>query len=266
MKKTHRTQNTTHTIRPTQKHVRNVDDDLWIAVVAAQEARAIMAVVVRFEGVSHVGRVFRVQHAQLAGVDVRVERVPFGVFHVVVVVVVMAVVMAAVALVLVVAVLHRRSAWYLFAFASFENASHNGSESGARSDLNRSDQASEKLQTEMKCVCVAHEDGDASVSLFGECAAPSDTEFVAVDGGESFSIGIDVHGAVIGWGSAFYGELGSFEAAPAANDADAESEGSTEQRRSSRTLVLPARIAVPEKCVGVTCGTNHALVVSQSGG
>ncbi|KAF1317060.1 E3 ubiquitin-protein ligase herc4, partial [Globisporangium splendens] len=109
----------------------------------------------------------------------------------------------------------------------------------------------------MECVGLASKDVAASVDaapLFGECAAPHGVAFSAVDGGESFSIGIDTHGAVVGWGSAFYGELGG--------DGNANDD---EQVAASRMLLSSTRIPVPVKCVQVACGMNHVLVVSQTG-
>lgn len=126
----------------------------------------------------------------------------------------------------------------------------------------------------MECVCVA--DG-ATVELFGECAAPEITTFIAVDGGDCFSIGVDATGAVFGWGSGFYGELTEHREPLVENgtsSADASSSLSPTVTAASatdlpptyvRTLVVPVQLSVPEKCLKVACGTNHVLAISQEG-
>ncbi|KAI9922521.1 hypothetical protein PsorP6_000429 [Peronosclerospora sorghi] len=83
----------------------------------------------------------------------------------------------------------------------------------------------------MECLCIFATTSDG---LFGECDAPTDCAFVAVDGGDTFTIGIAAGtGDVVGWGQAFYGEL---------------AEGPMEQ------------------CLAVACGSNHVLVLTKSGG
>lgn len=113
----------------------------------------------------------------------------------------------------------------------------------------------------MECICIsAASECDDGVDLFGECTAPTGTDgskFLSVDGGDGFSIGINDRGAVIGWGSGFYGELG--ERRDAADDQQPIAAAHV------RIQASPARIAVPERCVQVSCGASHVLVVAQSG-
>ncbi|TYZ64694.1 hypothetical protein PybrP1_011047 [[Pythium] brassicae (nom. inval.)] len=89
----------------------------------------------------------------------------------------------------------------------------------------------------MQCIA-ADGDDDVAVDLFGECAAPVSTTFVSVDGGDGFSMAVDASGVVVGWGSAFYGEL-------------AESPTDEPRRAHVHVRVPPIRIAVPEQCVQV---------------
>lgn len=97
--------------------------------------------------------------------------------------------------------------------------------------------------------------GSPSKCCFGEDAAPTDVAFRDADGGDTFTIGVSEQGHVIGWGSAFYGELG----VPAsASDEDSAA-------NSERELVVPERLAVPEPCALVACGRNHVLVLSRAG-
>ncbi|CAH0494034.1 unnamed protein product [Peronospora farinosa] len=82
----------------------------------------------------------------------------------------------------------------------------------------------------MECVCVSASDG-----LFGECVSPTDRTFVAVDGGDTFTIGILADsGEVVGWGRAFYGEL-------------------------------PEELVHMKQCKAVACGSNHVLALTDSG-
>lgn len=84
--------------------IRDVDDQLWVVILAAEPRRVIRATMERLERVRRVQRVQRIQCAHLASVDVAEERVPLSVLHVVLmlVVVVVAVVMAAVVVLVVV--------------------------------------------------------------------------------------------------------------------------------------------------------------------
>ncbi|CAH0480186.1 unnamed protein product [Peronospora belbahrii] len=82
----------------------------------------------------------------------------------------------------------------------------------------------------MECVCVS-----ADHDLFDECISPSDQKLVAVDGGDTFTIGIVAdNGEVVGWGRAFYGEL-------------------------------PEKPVHIEPCKAVACGSNHVLALTASG-
>lgn len=75
----------------------------------------------------------------------------------------------------------------------------------------------------------------AELGLFGTCITPGGRAFIAVDGGDTFTIGIEAHRReVIGWGRAFYGEL-------------------------------PERPLRLEQCKAVACGSNHVLVVTDAG-
>jgi alpha-tubulin suppressor-like RCC1 family protein len=65
-----------------------------------------------------------------------------------------------------------------------------------------------------------------------------------VDGGDSFAVAVDGDGRVVGWGRAFYGELG---------DGDGD--------HASRLREL----ALPVDCARVACGQNHVLAVSRDG-
>ncbi|KAG6612606.1 E3 ubiquitin-protein ligase HERC4 [Phytophthora cinnamomi] len=79
---------------------------------------------------------------------------------------------------------------------------------------------------------------DGGAGLFGECLAPTDRLFVAVDGGDTFTVGVVAgSGEVVGWGCAFYGEL------PAVGNA----------------------LVVDERCTAVACGSNHVLALADSG-
>ncbi|KAI9999111.1 hypothetical protein PInf_003797 [Phytophthora infestans] len=95
----------------------------------------------------------------------------------------------------------------------------------------------------MECRCVSvSADGNG---LFNECVSPTDLTFVAVDGGDTFTIGVLAgSGEVVGWGRAFYSEL------PA--DPGLEKD-------------LQVKVGVPERCKAVACGSNHALVLTDSG-
>jgi hypothetical protein len=95
----------------------NEQDHLWVVVVTGQEARAVLALVERLDRVGCGLRVQCVEHAELARVDERVERVAIGVLHFVVMIMIMimavvvVVIVAAHGRVLVVAVLHLSGAW-----------------------------------------------------------------------------------------------------------------------------------------------------------
>jgi alpha-tubulin suppressor-like RCC1 family protein len=90
---------------------------------------------------------------------------------------------------------------------------------------------------EMDCVPVRTGSGNG---LFNECLCP-DQRFKAVDGGDTFSVGVVAGtGEVIAWGRAFYGEL------------PAEGASAT-------------KLATPEPCQAVSCGTNHVLALTISG-
>lgn len=91
-----------------QISVRNVDDQLWVVVLAAEPRGVVRATMERLERVRGVLRVQRIQRAHLAGVDVAEERVPLGVLHLVFVLVIM-VVAAVVVLVVVTTRLHSAS-------------------------------------------------------------------------------------------------------------------------------------------------------------
>lgn len=145
----------------------------------------------------------------------------------------------------------------------------------------------------MDCVAVDHANEAArggARGLFGECAAPTAARLVDVAGGDCFSIAVDENGAVLGWGSAFYGELLTAqdqednEEVPAVNAATTEKQATRQHTIASResdcnsggaseapitahvrTLLLPTQLAVPEKCVRVACGGNHVLIITHQG-
>lgn len=107
----------------------------------------------------------------------------------------------------------------------------------------------------MQCIAVNGDD-DANYDFFGECAASAATKFVSVGGGDGFSIAVDTSGAVVGWGSAFYGELAE----------NPEHEDRQMLHAAHVRVRVPAtRMAVPEQCVQVACGLSHVVVVSQTG-
>ncbi|GMF49997.1 unnamed protein product [Phytophthora fragariaefolia] len=89
----------------------------------------------------------------------------------------------------------------------------------------------------MECACVPVR-GAGGDGRFGECLAPAARAFVAVDGGDTFTVGVAaVSGEVVGWGTAFYGELPG-----------------------------PSAVAdVGERCRAVACGSNHVLALTVSG-
>ena len=83
----------------------------------------------------------------------------------------------------------------------------------------------------MECVCVAITSPNNGV--FDECISPVIQTFVAVDGGDTFTIGLVApSGDVVGWGRAFYGEL-------------------------------PTKPV--EQCQSVACGSNHVLALTVTG-
>jgi alpha-tubulin suppressor-like RCC1 family protein len=84
--------------------------------------------------------------------------------------------------------------------------------------------------------------------LFGENGASDSRDFVSVDGGESFSVGVTQAGDIVGWGSSFHGELG-------------HDEGDQPQRIRS----LPVTIHMPTKCLLVACGLHHVLALDVNG-
>lgn len=98
----------------------------------------------------------------------------------------------------------------------------------------------------MRCIGIAAQAADTG-GLFGECYGPTDCEFQAVDGGDTFTVAVDAHGRIVGWGSAFYGELG------------------TKDRDKPRSQQSPTQLDVPVPCVSVACGRNHVLALSASG-
>ncbi|KAG7379278.1 hypothetical protein PHYPSEUDO_008774 [Phytophthora pseudosyringae] len=96
----------------------------------------------------------------------------------------------------------------------------------------------------MECVCVpVHRSVPAAGhGLFDECVPPTDRAFEAVDGGDTFTIGVVADsGEVVGWGRAFYGELPEVEKDPF------------------------VRLKLPERCKAVACGSNHVLALTDSG-
>ncbi|CAI5740081.1 unnamed protein product [Hyaloperonospora brassicae] len=83
----------------------------------------------------------------------------------------------------------------------------------------------------MECVCISA--ARSRHGVFDECISPVSQTFVAVDGGDTFTIGIaSPRGDVVGWGRAFYGELPT---------------GSV------------------QRCKLVACGSNHVVVLTLSG-
>ncbi|KUF83743.1 E3 ubiquitin-protein ligase HERC4 [Phytophthora nicotianae] len=91
----------------------------------------------------------------------------------------------------------------------------------------------------MECRCVSiSANGNG---LFSECVSPTDLKFVAVDGGDTFTIGVLADsGEVVGWGKAFYGE------------------------RPDEHKNVPVKLNVPERCKTVGCGSNHVLALTDS--
>lgn len=98
----------------------------------------------------------------------------------------------------------------------------------------------------MRCIGIAAHAADAG-GLFGECCGPADRELLAVDGGDTFTVAVDAAGRAVGWGSAFYGELG----------ADNHDQPSVQ--------LPPTDLDVPVPCVSVACGRNHVLTLSAAG-
>ncbi|KAE9331612.1 hypothetical protein PF008_g15344 [Phytophthora fragariae] len=94
----------------------------------------------------------------------------------------------------------------------------------------------------MDCKCLPVGSVDGGAGLFEECLSPTDLAFVAVDGGDTFTVGVLADsGEVVGWGRAFYGEL------PAVEDAEVK------------------KLQVSERCRAVACGSNHVLALTDSG-
>ncbi|EGZ26227.1 hypothetical protein PHYSODRAFT_486876 [Phytophthora sojae] len=96
---------------------------------------------------------------------------------------------------------------------------------------------------ECKCLPVGSDDV-VGAGLFGECLSPPDLAFVAVDGGDTFTVGVVADsGEVVGWGRAFYGELPADSAV-------------------GKGVVT---LQVSERCSAVACGSNHVLALTDSG-
>ncbi|KAG3249122.1 hypothetical protein PI124_g6219 [Phytophthora idaei] len=94
---------------------------------------------------------------------------------------------------------------------------------------------------ECRCVSVSANGNE----LFGECVSPTDRTFVAVDGGDTFTIGVLADsGEVVGWGRAFYGEL-------------------PDDPGLQKDALM--KLGVPERCKAVACGSNHVLALTDSG-